>query len=426
MKLKRLTATMLALVMVCTMAACGGEKYDEDLMGLYTCYAVESLGVQMPAGDVLTDTATMVLRQGGKGQMHIEGEDGPFTYTLTGTALAVKVDGQEGSGTLKDGILTLEILGMTMYFAQEGVEPPEAGAAVSAESAAETSAEESAQPFERPQESEPAASTAPAASLEPVSGDLGDCRVDILSAEQFEDAEGQSGIRFYYDFTNTSEELLSTWDVLDLEARQEGYELVSTFTLDDVPEYGNDARSILPGVTVRCIAEYSFKPDGGAIEFTISNYMTSESVTMQFDPQALQGRPGDWDITPVPAPTYVQNMAPEGVYEENYYVKIASYELVPGWDGDVIRVYFEFTNNSQETTTFFASTFAKALQDGVELDYGFADTEVPEDANEAVDVAPGETITATETYAVRSDSPIEVFLYSLFGEDTIGMLCPVQ
>lgn len=424
--MKRWTAMVLVLVMVLTMAACGGAKYDEALMGVYTCYAVETLGVQMPDEEVLTDTATMELKQGGKGKIHLEGEDGAFTYTLTGAALAVEVDGEKGSGTLKDGILTLEILGMTMYFAQEGVEAPEIGAAGTTGSAVEEPAvsEEPDAPSAQPQETE--AAPTPAASLDPVSGDLGDCHVDILSAEPFQDAEGQPGIRFYYDFTNNADELLSTWDVLDVEARQEGYELVTTFTLDDVPEYGNDGRSILPGITIRCIAEYSYKPEGGAIELTIRDYMSGESLTMQFDPSALQGRPAsDRTIAPIADPAYVKDMAAEGVYDEDYYVKISGYEIVPGWEGSVIRVYFDFTNNSQETTTFFMSTFVKALQDGVELDYGFADEAVPEDANESVDVAPGETITATEVYAVRSDSPIEVFLYELFGEDAIGLLCPV-
>ena len=119
-------------------------------------------------------------------------------------------------------------------------------------------------------------------------------------------------------------------------------------------------------------------------------------------------------------------MAPEGVYDGDYYIKIAGYEIVPGWNGDAIRVYFDFTNNTEQTATFFLSTFVVALQDGVELDYGFADEEVPEDANASVDVAPGETITAAEVYAVRSGSPVEVFLDELFAADTIGLLCPVQ
>lgn len=424
--MKKWMAMLLALAMLWTMTACGGARYDEALMGLYTCYAVEALGVQMPDEDVLTDTATMELRQGGKGRMHLEGEDGAFTYTLTGAVLSVEVDGEKGSGTLKDGILTLEILGMTMYFVQEGMEPPEIGAAPAEDSAVKEPEAEPSEPAEQSQTPETEPSAAPVASLDPVSGDLGECHVDILGAESFEDAEGQPGIRFYYDFTNNSDEVLSTWDVLDVEARQEGYELVTTFTLEDVPEYGNDARSILPGVTLRCIEEYSYKPEGGPVELTLSAYMTGERLTMQFDPAALQGRPGDWSIAPIAEPDYVKDMAPEGVYDGDYYIKIAGYEIVPGWNGDAIRVYFDFTNNTEQTATFFLSTFVVALQDGVELDYGFADEEVPEDANASVDVAPGETITAAEVYAVRSGSPVEVFLDELFAADTIGLLCPVQ
>ena len=117
----------------------------------------------------------------------------------------MEVDGEKGSGTLKDGILTLEILGMTMYFVQEGMEPPEIGAAPAEASAVEEPEAEPSEPAEQSQTPETEPSAAPAASLDPVSGDLGECHVDILGAESFEDAEGQPGIRFYYDFTNNSD-----------------------------------------------------------------------------------------------------------------------------------------------------------------------------------------------------------------------------
>ena len=47
------------------LCACGGPKYDESLMGVYTCYAVEMLGVEMKADDVLSQTSTLELKAGG-------------------------------------------------------------------------------------------------------------------------------------------------------------------------------------------------------------------------------------------------------------------------------------------------------------------------------------------------------------------------
>ena len=94
-------------------------------------------------------------------------------------------------------------------------------------SAAEPAAEPEA-PAEPEEPSEPEEPGAPAISNEPVSADLGDYHITIVAAEEFTDIDGKAAIRFYYDFTNNSDDLESAWVNLDYKASQEGYELVST------------------------------------------------------------------------------------------------------------------------------------------------------------------------------------------------------
>ena len=41
--MKKLISILLTLAMALSLCACGGPKYDESLLGVYTCYAVEML-----------------------------------------------------------------------------------------------------------------------------------------------------------------------------------------------------------------------------------------------------------------------------------------------------------------------------------------------------------------------------------------------
>ena len=123
--MKKLISILLTLAMALSLCACGGPKYDESLMGVYTCYAVEMLGLEMKADEVLSQTSTLELKQGGKAKMNIEGTSGSVKYTLDGETITMDIDGETATGTLKDGVLNIEIMSMNMYFIQEGKEVPE-------------------------------------------------------------------------------------------------------------------------------------------------------------------------------------------------------------------------------------------------------------------------------------------------------------
>lgn len=516
--MKKLIAILLSAAMLLGLCACGGPTYDEALLGVYTCYAGEAMGVKMDAAELWDDVCTIELKQGGKGKVHMDGDDYSMKYTLAGETITIEVDGETGSGTLKDGLMEVEILDLKLFLAKEGVEVPSAASdagyyiltsmtedgetfdeamlkelglygtmylvmnedgtgymcfgeddtssltweqgfiTMDGETAPYTlegdvlTIEEDgvsmtytrsndtppaapaapAEPEEEPEDpssaepEEPEEPGAPAISNEPVSADLGDYHITIVAAEEFTDIDGKAAIRFYYDFTNNSDDLESAWVNLDYKASQEGYELVSTYASmdDDVPEYDNDSRKVIPGTTIRCISEYSYKPDGGTLEFTISDF-DDNAVTMEFDPQNLPGRPEELEIPAISDPTWTSGMSTEGVYDENYYVKIDHYEYTTGY-GDVplLRVYFEFTNNSEEATSFFMATNLIALQDGVQLMTDWPSESVPEDDNYSMDVAPGESIMASECFEVRGDSPIEIMVYEYWNETTIGMVIP--
>ncbi len=255
------------------------------------------------------------------------------------------------------------------------------------------------------------------ASVEPVSHDFKESHLDILSAEFFTDSDGKDSIRIYYDYTNTSAEPECAFIAYTLEATQDDYELVTTYALDDVPEGDNYLLDVRPGVTIRCCEEYNFKSTGGPVIITFSEFLGDDSVSMQFDPQNLPGRPADdWTITPIKEPDWVNGLPAEADHED-IHIKITKSEPAKNYNGDPLtRIYFEFTNNTGEATSFIGATDFRVMQDGIELDYTYT-FDVPEEDNDTVDVAPGETITVARCYYNRTDSPMTVEFYDFLSDE---------
>lgn len=416
--MKKMIAMLLAVVMILSLCACGGKEYDEALLGVYTCYEIEAMGYAMSPDEVWGDTCTIELKQGGKGTMHIDGADASVKYDIVGESIEVKVEGETTTGSLVDGIIEIELMGLTMRLAQEGVTPPT--------SSGETDSEvEAVEPETDTAETDTAEN---AAAAEPVTGTLGDHTYTILAAEHFTDQDGNPAIRIYFDFTNNGTTIESLWDVTYLYAYQSGYELVDTYANsdDDVPEYGNNYVSIAPGVTIRCIGEFSYQPEGGVVEFKIEDYTSDDVLTMEFDPAALSGRPAEQEVELIPNPTNTEGLPTEGVLEDVYGIKLLNYEVVPGYSTDkVVRVFIEFTNNSDEAASYFLSASELALQDGMEMEAGLADESAEEEANTSVEIEPGQSITVATCYELTSDSPVEFFITDFWAEANIGMMIPV-
>lgn len=273
---------------------------------------------------------------------------------------------------------------------------------------------------------EPETDPAPSVDFEPVTAELGAYTVTILGAEAFKDSDGEDALRVYYDFTNNSDETECAFMALNFEVSQDGYPVETTYASyeDDVIEYGNDSLDVRPGVTIRCIAEYFMKADGGVITFTVSNYWTDEEMTVEFDPQNLPGTPtSDFLVNPITDPQWVAGWATEGTYNEDFYMSIDSMELTEDYDGNrMIRVYFTFTNNSDEATSMWWASDITLFQDGVELDSGYSSDGVETDDNYTMNVEPGQTVTCSECWILTSDSPVEVEIADDWSESYLGCI----
>ena len=419
-------ALLLAALLLLGLCACGSKAEDA---GYYTVYSIQQGSDDtMELADLKSaglDTIYLYLDKDGTGQFAYDESD---VTDLTWKAGTFTIEGEDVPYSLKDGKLSFTTDDLTMVLQKSGDKLPSGGkSAISLPSASSSSSEAasaSASASASSSGSGKISLSQKSAEFEPVDGTVGDFGISVLGAEAFTDGDGKDAIRIYYTFTNNSDTMTSAWSSLMLGAAQDGYTLVETYASseDDAPEYGNNSTDIRPGVTIPCEAEFQYKPSGGKVVFTVSEYDSEESMEAELDPQALTGRPADMpELEKVPNPSWVADCETEGTYQDDFYISITGYEIVDGYDGKVLRVYLDFTNNSKEATSFLMSAAYRAVQDGAALPYDFPEDGVAEDDNSSVDVAPGDTLTIAFCFGLRSDSPVEFEVYDgMTGVPAIG------
>lgn len=247
------------------------------------------------------------------------------------------------------------------------------------------------------------------------SGEFGDYKFEIVGAELAEDSDGNKGIRFWYDFSNNSkDETKSAFWTSSVIAYQDGEELETTDISDaNYEEYGwNDTRNVRPGAKVRCMEDFSYEEDGGPIRFEIVKWNgdNKEIVSLVYDLEELPGAPTDEiELAAVENPKWTKDYDREGDIDEDVHVLIDRSEEAEDEDGNtLIRIYVEITNNGEDPITANDIFDPYAYQDGLELEYGFANDAVEEDGNVSCEIFKGESLSVAYCYQLLSDSPVEV------------------
>lgn len=410
---RKLMALLLAAMMLLTLCACGKETVD--ISGKY--YATSCV---IDGEEYSCDGEYVLLDEDGTGKMMFMEEEYPIKkWTLSDSDFTFTLeDGDKFTGTYEDGVLDGTFAGMDYVFDMNGATASKKDPAAKAEETAETEPEAET-------EAAPAASTGVLAEA-----DLGKYHVAVVGVEEFTDASDAPAVRLYYDFTNNSDDRTGGSDI-SVEGKQSGIELVSTYAMsqDDVPEYGNSSLYVYPGVTIRCIREFSYNPEaGGTIVFTLEDYWASdETLTVEVDATNLPGAPAEpLEITPITDPNCTDGWATEGEYDDCYF-KLLDFEVVEADSysdcEQVIRFYFEYTNNTDEAESAWWNSNFTAYQDGIQLSSDSADDRVDSDDMYSEDIEPGETATCSVCFGLRSDSPVELMLIDTWDDIYIGQRC---
>ena len=197
-----------------------------------------------------------------------------------------------------------------------------------------------------------------------VSGTVHDLAYTILGAEHRQDAGAGDVIVFYFDVTNSTDELRALW-FESYEASQGGEFLECVYALDDVPETMNVNFEFVPGRTIRCAAAFEFDPAGGKVSFRLSSAYDGENTLCYYaDPQALSGAPAvpfRFDDDPSIPAMFID------LPERTENVSFEAPEFFTAGDGSRAMRYFIRVPNDSEDSSDYLYHYCTAFQDGVEL-----------------------------------------------------------
>lgn len=248
----------------------------------------------------------------------------------------------------------------------------------------------------------------------------------VVGVEETVDASDLPAIRVYCDFTNNDICSQTPWLSLGLFALQDGAELESTYSSEEMSTYEDNrySMSVRPGCTVRCGVLFLVDPDGGPITIGLKDEWLDEdpaTVSVSLDLENLPGAPAEPFVpAPVTDPQWLAGRSPSGTLYGGEYMEIDGYELTENAEGDrLIRVFFNFTNNSEDVSGLWWATNISVYQDGIELDEGVPTQITDTDALFDADVAIGESCRCSCTWVLISDSPVEV--QTGYDEDESGL-----
>ena len=146
---------VLTLCLALCLCACGGNSEPPETteapvsvasndpnLGTYTCTSV-----RMDDMDIGAEGQWIQLKDQGKATILLMGEPDEGRWSLSGSAFTLTMSGETvGTGTLENGVLTLDLMGTQCVFTKDGAEAPADKAQAAPESSDEAEEEETEQP----------------------------------------------------------------------------------------------------------------------------------------------------------------------------------------------------------------------------------------------------------------------------------------
>ena len=99
---------LLAALLLFLLSACGEQDPNA---GVYLCTAVEVGEDLVPPSELYNGDVRLELRTGGSGRLLLGENEGDLRWSLEGERLSVDLNGVSCPGSLKDGVIRLDLLG---------------------------------------------------------------------------------------------------------------------------------------------------------------------------------------------------------------------------------------------------------------------------------------------------------------------------
>lgn len=119
--MKKIISLLLTLTFIFALCACGAT--DPNL-GRYNGSQIDIMG-WMDMSEVFEGESYIELEADGEGTIALAGESASLTWTLDGEDITITIEEVDSTGTLKDGVLTLDDFlgtGFAATFVKEGTE----------------------------------------------------------------------------------------------------------------------------------------------------------------------------------------------------------------------------------------------------------------------------------------------------------------
>lgn len=269
--MKKIIAILLMISMLLTLCACGdkGANPDTDAgttteaaadpaLGVYNGVSSRMFGSVSDMSEVYPGTNSVELKKNGKCVVTLDDDAIDGKYTLDGEAIDIVLEGESSLGTLKDGILVFDFmgLGMELIFAKEGVEVPA--------DFLSTANKQSDDPYEV----------------------LGETSVvKYLRCELMKDSNDQDAAALYFDFANNGTEADSFgWSFYYI-LKQNGQELESTTILREDYSYLSETEyeDVNPGESMEVCITYALADTTSPIVITFTDLFDNVLKEMTID-----------------------------------------------------------------------------------------------------------------------------------------------
>ena len=119
--MKKRVALLLVLAMVLSFASCGKPVEDPIYAGVYHGILADHAGATKAMSAIYAGETRLELMPDGKGNLMLDGIDFPLKWVLREENLTLTIQRETYTGTLKDGIVVIEPMGLpvVMTFVKE-------------------------------------------------------------------------------------------------------------------------------------------------------------------------------------------------------------------------------------------------------------------------------------------------------------------